>query len=357
MSEAIKTSIRAELVSQGFCDVGFAPPSLLTRDQARLRQFIENGEHGTMDWMAKNWHKRTNPKILLPHAKTVIMAAMNYAPQNNPLDYLQQKSAGNISVYARNRDYHDVIKKRLRIVASHMVQSYNCQVRLFVDTAPLAEKALAALASLGWQGKHTNLVSRQFGSWLFLGAILTDLTLPPDKPHAHHCGQCRKCLDICPTQAFSAPYKLDVRKCLSYLTIEHKSSIPVHYRSLLGNRIYGCDDCLAVCPWNKFAKTANDNAYHARNELNNPPLKNFLKLNEASFRNLFTKSPIKRIGFERFIRNVLIAAGNSHDRELLSGIQAWCEHPSPIIAECAQWAKTQIITSLQIKPQSQNSDQ
>jgi epoxyqueuosine reductase len=279
----------------------------------RLKHWLDDGHHGTMEWMAEHKDRRASPQALWPEARSVIMLGLNYGPDEDPLLTLDQSTNGTISVYARHRDYHDVIKGRLKQLAQKLAVRTGGGVKVFVDTAPLMEKPLAQAAGLGWQGKHSVLVSRDLGNWLFLGAILTTLDLPPDEPETDHCGSCRRCLDVCPTNAFPAPYVLDSRRCISYLTIEHKGPIDRDLRPLMGNRIYGCDDCLAVCPWNKFAETAREAKLQARDDLKAPPLVDLLGLDDTAFRNKFTGSPIKRTGRDRFIRNVLIAAGNAGD--------------------------------------------
>ncbi len=290
--------------------------------------------------------RRGAPAALWPDVRSVVMLGVNYGPAGDPLATLAKKQSGAISVYARNRDYHDVMKGRLKPLAAWLVQAARpaaLNVKVFVDTAPVMEKPLAAAAGLGWQGKHTNLVSRQFGSWLFLGALFTDLALPPDPPEEDHCGRCRACLDVCPTKAFPAPYQLDARRCISYLTIEHKGHIAPEFRAAIGNRIYGCDDCLAVCPWNKYAKEAREAKLIARDDLAAPPLAELVALDDSGFRRLFAGGPIKRLGHTRFLRNVLIAIGNSGDAELAPAAQARLEHASPLVRAAAIWALKQLI--------------
>jgi len=294
-----------------------------------------------MTWMAETVERRADPRTLMRGARSVILLGLNYGPDGDPLAALKRPGAGAISVYARHRDYHDVLKGKLKQLAGFLVQAARpakADVKVFVDTAPLMEKPLAALAGLGWQGKHTNLVSREFGSWLFLGAILTDLDLPPDRPETDHCGQCRACLDICPTGAFPAPYRLDARRCISYLTIEHKGPIPRELRRAIGNRIYGCDDCLAVCPWNKFASVGREAKLAARADLEAPPLADLARLDEASFRSLFAGGPITRAGRERFLRNVMIAIGNSNDPALADAAVARLDDQAPLVRGAAIWA-------------------
>jgi epoxyqueuosine reductase len=313
---------------------------------ARLQEWIAAGRHGDMDWMPETAARRAAPAALWPDVRSVVMLGVNYGPTGDPLAALAEKHSGAISVYARNRDYHDVMKGRLKLLAAWLVQAArpaSLNVKVFVDTAPVMEKPLAAAAGLGWQGKHTNLVSRQFGSWLFLGSLFTDLALPPDTPEEDHCGRCRACLDVCPTKAFPAPYQLDARRCISYLTIEHKGHIPPEFRTAIGNRIYGCDDCLAVCPWNKYAKEAREAKLTARADLAAPPLAELVALNDSGFRRLFAGGPIKRLGHARFLRNVLIAIGNSGDAALAPAARARLEHISPLVRAAAVWALKQLI--------------
>jgi epoxyqueuosine reductase len=294
-----------------------------------------------MGWMAETFERRADPRKLMADARSIVVLGLNYGPEADPREALGRRDAGAISVYARHRDYHDVIKGKLKELAAFLVAAARpekADVKVFVDTAPLLEKPLAARAGLGWQGKHTNLVSREFGSWLFLGAILTNLELPPDPAELDHCGQCRACLDVCPTGAFPAPYQLDARRCISYLTIEHEGPIPRELRPAMGNRIYGCDDCLAVCPWNKFASEGREAKLAARADLNAPPLAELARLNEASFRSLFAGGPIKRIGRARFVRNVMIAIGNSNDRSLAKVAVNRLDDDSSLVRGAAVWA-------------------
>jgi epoxyqueuosine reductase len=334
----MKTRISEQARALGFDAVGFTLPLIDPTARTGLQEFIARHHHGDMQWMADKADRRSDPALLWPEAKSVVVVGHNYAPPENPLVKLTQKSIGNISCYAQGDDYHDVMKKKLRELAAWIAKEFSCEVKLFVDTAPVMEKSLAAAAGLGWQGKHTCLVSREFGNWLFLGSVFTTLELPAELQTNDHCGSCRQCLDICPTQAFTAERKIDARRCISYLTIEHKGQIPIEFRKAISNRIYGCDDCLAVCPWNKFAETAQESAYHARAQLKNPPLAELLALDDAAFRALFRKSPIKRIGRDRFVRNALIAAGNSDDLSLLPAITALKTDASSLVAEMAAWA-------------------
>ncbi len=291
-----------------------------------------------MDWMAETLERRSHPNAMWPDGRSLIMLGVNYGPDENPLDGLKDKGSGLISVYARGDDYHEVIKARLKAFARWLVDETGCELKVFVDTAPLMEKPLAAAAGLGWQGKHTNLVSRDFGSWLFLGAVMTTLEIAPDAPERDHCGSCTACLSACPTDAFPRPYALDARRCISYLTIEHKGPIPRELRAAMGNRIYGCDDCLAVCPWNKFAETGRTMKLAAREHLKRPALADLARLDDAAFRALFTKSPVKRIGRDRFVRNVLVAIGNSGDPALAPVAADLLTDPAPVVRGAAVWA-------------------
>lgn len=326
----------------GFDDVRIAPADGIPQAGDRLRGFLDKGYHGTMAWMADTAERRASPPALWPEVKSVIMLAMNYgpdgSPENHPLAHLNDGSTGGISVYARHRDYHDIIKGRLKELAGFLVSRAGGDVKVFVDTAPVMEKPLGEAAGLGWQGKHTNLVSRELGSWFFLGAIFTTLDLPPSGAETDHCGSCRACLDSCPTGAFPAPYQLDARRCISYLTIEHPGPVPAEFREAIGNRIYGCDDCLAACPWNKFASAAREARLIAREDLKNPKLADLLALDDTAFRKLFSGSPIKRIGRNRFLRNVLIAAGNSGLPELTDKVRPLLKDPDPVVRGTAVWA-------------------
>ena len=336
-------AIRAEAERLGFDAIGFAPARLGPEARERLQAFLTAGMHGGMGWMESRADQRADPRALWPEARSVIALGLSYAPDTDPLESLAWRDRATISVYARNRDYHDVVKKRLKALARWIVAEYaDSGVKVFVDTAPVMEKPLAQQAGLGWQGKHTNLVSRTHGSWLFLGEIYTTLDLSPNAPEIDHCGTCSRCLDICPTKAFPAPYRLDARRCISYLTIEHHGPIPEEFRKPMGNRIYGCDDCLAVCPWNKFAATHQEPAFAPRAELTAPKLADLAALDDAAFRALFSGSPIKRIGRNRFIRNVLIAIGNSGDPSLQETVRALCADADPVVAEAAAWAAAQL---------------
>ena len=334
----IKEAIRARALAEGFSAAGFAAPLAGPRPE-RLSTFLREGFHGDMDWLANRAEQRADPATLWPGVKTVLSLALNYGPERDPLEQLQHKERGAISVYAQSRDYHDVVKKKLKALGGWIAQRFGGELKVFVDTAPVMEKPLAEAAGIGWQGKHTNLVSRQFGSWLFLGEIYLALELPADAAETDHCGACHACLDICPTQAFPAPYRLDPRRCISYLTIEHKGPIPHEFRKAIGNRIYGCDDCLAVCPWNSFARSAAANrAFLPRAELAAPRLADLLALDDAGFRRLFAGSPIKRIGRDRFVRNCLYAAGNSGDGALAEPVRALLGDPDEAVGDAARWA-------------------
>ena len=295
-----------------------------------------------MDWLARHAERRASPDRLWPAARTAIVCAMNYAPPNDPLPELAQGTHGYISVYARHRDYHDVLKGRIKQLAQQLESRWGGEVKVFVDTAPLLEKPLAQAAGIGWQGKHTNLLSRRFGSWLFLGEILTTLDLPADAPEGDHCGHCRRCLDACPTDAFAAPYQLDARRCISYLTIEHAGQIPRDFRAAMGNRIYGCDDCLAVCPWNKFAQAAHEAKLQANPSNVGPPLAELARLDDAGFRSRFAASPVKRTGRDRFVRNVLVAIGNSGEPALAEVAEGLLDDQSPLVRGMAVWALSRL---------------
>ncbi|WP_461305767.1 tRNA epoxyqueuosine(34) reductase QueG [Albidovulum sp.] len=326
---------------EGFSAVGFCAPSAIPEAAGRLAAFVAAGRHGQMGWMAERMAWRGDPAALWPEARTVIMLAEVYSPGYDPLAVLAQKARGAVSCYAQGRDYHDLVKKRLKRLGRWLIEaarkvSVPAEIKVFVDTAPVMEKPLGQAAGLGWQGKHTNLVSRDLGSWFFLGAIFTTLDLPKDEAETDHCGSCRACLDICPTGAFPAPYQLDARRCISYLTIEHRGPVDEELRPLLGNRIYGCDDCLAVCPWNKFAARARETGYAAR--VGAPDLAELAALDDAAFRARFAGSPIKRIGRGRFVRNVLYAIGNSGLSRLEPAARALCSDPDPAVADAASWA-------------------
>ena len=335
LSDALQDRAKDE----GFVAFGIAPGLLAPAAGVRLQQWLKDGLHGEMLWMESRTDERANPDVLWPEVKSVIMLGMSYAPPHDPMVLADQDTRARISVYAQGRDYHDVVKGALKRLAGWLAHEAGAGVKVFVDTAPVMEKALAQSAGLGWQGKHSNIVSREHGSWLFLGAIYTTAELDPALPEDDHCGSCRLCQDICPTNAFPAPYRLDARRCISYLTIEHKGPIDPVLRPLMGNHIYGCDDCLAVCPWNKFAETAAAHkAFLPRAELVAPQIADLLTLDDAAFRKLFSGSPIKRIGRDRFIRNVLIAAGNGTDVGLIAQIEGLLADPEPVVRGAAIWA-------------------
>ncbi|MEM0948361.1 MAG: tRNA epoxyqueuosine(34) reductase QueG [Pseudomonadota bacterium] len=337
MGDTLKSRLLAEALNVGFAEARICRPDAVDVRSA-LRTFTAAGFHGQMAWLEDRQEWRGRPASLWPAARSILLLADLYAPEEPALSGLSQPDAGNISVYARGRDYHDVIKKRLKRLGRWLIGEAGGEIKVFVDTAPVPEKALGQAAGLGWQGKHTNLVSRRLGSWFFLGAIFTTLKIEPDTPETDHCGSCRACLDVCPTDAFPSPYQLDARRCISYLTIEHKGPIDVPLRSALGNRIYGCDDCLAVCPWNKFATTATETRYAARQDLISPPLAELAQLDDAAFRARFSGSPIKRIGRNRFVRNVLYAIGNSDSPELGAVAKGLVDDPDAAVADAARWA-------------------
>jgi len=337
-----KAAIRDRALELGFDAVGFAAPRLAEGARADLADYLARGYHGDMGWLAKNAERRGDPAVLWPEAKSAILLGLDYGPAEDPRRLQEARERGAISVYARGRDYHDVLKKRLKALARWVHENFAAEVKVFVDTAPVMEKPLAQAAGLGWQGKHTNLVSRRLGSWFFLGAIFTTLELAPDTPHDDHCGACRRCLDICPTAAFPAPYQLDARRCISYLTIELKGPIPRELRPLIGNRVFGCDDCLAVCPWNKYAQAAAEVKLQARDDLAAPRLADLARLDDAGFRKLFSGSPIKRIGRNRFIRNVLIAIGNCAEPNLIGEIHPHLGDPDPLVRGAAVWALSRL---------------
>ena len=337
-TEKLVTELKTRAEALGFDAFGIARADSRPDLPEKLHTALAEGWHADMEWMAETEERRGDPRRLWDAARSVILLGVNYGPEIDPMDLLAEKSVGNISAYARNRDYHDIIKGRLKELAGLLARRAGANVKVFVDTAPLMEKPLAEAAGLGWQGKHSVLVSRTFGSWLFLGAILTDLNLPPDQPHAESCGSCTKCLDICPTNAFPAPFRLDARKCLAYYSVEHKGPIPREFRRPMGNRIYGCDDCLAVCPWNKFASVSREAKLRSRPEFERPALAELVQLDEAGFRTLFAGSPVKRIGHARFLRNALICIGNADDRALLPLVEARLNDSSPLVRGAAIWA-------------------
>jgi epoxyqueuosine reductase len=357
----LKKALAREAQALGFDCIGVTDPGITSEAGKHFQKFLEAGAHGDMDWLAADPERRMDPRVLWPGVRSIIMLGVNYGPNENPLALLAKRSRGAISAYAQGDDYHDVIKKRLKTLARWLAATTGDEVKVFVDTAAVMEKPLAQAAGLGWQGKHTNLVSREYGSWLFLGAIFTASELPRDEADIDHCGSCTACQEICPTAAFPAPYKLDARRCISYLTIENKGPIPHEFRKSIGNRIYGCDDCLAVCPWNKFAQEGREAKLAARAELRAPSLAELARLDDAAFRALFAKSPVKRIGRDRFVRNVLIAIGNSGDAALARDAERLLGDESPLVRGAAVWALSQLMApdafaALAIKTTSSEAD-
>jgi epoxyqueuosine reductase len=339
---ALLDALRAEALALGFDTLGITAPDAIPQAGVHLEQFLAMDRHGDMDWLVAKADRRRHPNALWPAARSIIMLGLNYGPDDDPLGRLAQVERGNVSIYAGRKDYHVVVKKRLKALARWLLAQAGGEVKVFVDTAPVMEKPLAQAAGLGWQGKHSNLVSREFGSWLFLGSIFTTLSLPPDAAETDHCGGCQRCLDICPTVAFPAPYQLDARRCLSYLSIEHQGHIGLEFRQPMGNRIFGCDDCLAVCPWNKFATMAHDATMAPRPGLGTPALEALLQLDDAAFRSLYAGTPVKRLGRDRFLRNVLIAAGNSGNGRLSVLIEPLLADPSPLVRAMAVWALSRL---------------
>lgn len=335
----LKARVVSQALAEGFVACRVCRPDAVPDVPERLGAFLEAGYHGQMGWMGERVSWRGDPSVLWPEAKSIIMLAESYAPEHDPLAILERPDLGAVSVYAQGRDYHDVVKKRLKRLARWLIEQEACQVKVFVDTAPVPEKALAQVAGLGWQGKHTNVVSRDWGNWAFLGSVFTTLELEPDAAEVDRCGSCTACQDVCPTDAFPEPYKLDARRCISYLTIEHKGPVDEALRGKLDNRIYGCDDCLAVCPWNKFAVAASDMRYHGSA---GGTLAELVVLDDAAFRLRFSGSPIKRIGRDRFVRNVLYAIGNSGDASLRGLVQGLCEDADPAVADAARWAVSRL---------------
>ena len=350
MSADLKAKLEVQARAEGFVGISVCRPDAAPETAGRLKAWLAEERHGQMGWMAERVEWRGRPAALWPEARSVVMLAESYAPEGDPLAVLECRDRGAISVYAQGKDYHDLVKRRLKRVGRWLIEEAaregrTCEIQVFVDTAPVMEKPLAAAAGLGWQGRHTNLVSREFGSWLLLGAIATTLELTPSAPEKDHCGSCRACLDACPTDAFPAPYVIDARRCISYLTIEHKGPIPAELRPRMGNRIYGCDDCLAACPWNKFAVLGREAKLAARAENDAPPLADLVGLDDAAFRARFPKSPIKRVGRDRFVRNVLVAIGNSGDAALLPQVEARLEDASPLVRGAAVWALGRLASS------------
>ena len=334
----LKARLQKKSQSEGFDDMRICRPWSVPQVSERLNKFLDKGYHGQMNWMAERSQWRSDPSALWPEARSVIIFAQSYAPDHDPRSILFEREKAAISVYALNKDYHKIVKKQLKAIASWLIAEAGGHVKVFVDTAPIPEKPLGHAAGLGWQGKHTNLVSRKLGNWFFIGSVFSTLDLPTDASEEDHCGSCTKCMMACPTEAFPAPYQLDARRCISYLTIEHKGPVAPELREKLGNRIYGCDDCLAACPWNKFAQDAREVRYHAREDLIEPRLVELVTLNDADFRQKFSGSPIKRIGRDRFVRNVLYAIGNSGESTLCQSAQNLCGDSDPVVAEAARWA-------------------
>ena len=337
--------VKAEAKAIGFDLCRITRPDAIPQTPERLAAFLGAGYHGTMAWMAETQARRADPRVLWGDVRSIVLFGLNYGPETDPRAVLEKPDRAAISVYARNRDYHDIIKGRLKEIATRFAARSKQDVKVFVDTAPVMEKPLAAAAGLGWQGKHTNLVSRDFGSWLFLGSMFTTADLVADEPERDRCGSCHACLSSCPTDAFPAPYRIDARRCISYLTIEHKGVIDPALRVRMGNRIYGCDDCLAACPWNKFAAAASEMKLKAREDLNEPAIADLLKLTDGEFRAFFSGSPVKRIGRDRFVRNVLIAAGNSGDRSLIAPCRALLEDAAPVVRAMAVWALSRLMAA------------
>jgi len=345
----IKEAIREKALAAGFDDAGFATAVDDGSSGTHLAAFLARGLHGDMDWMARTAERRASPRALWAEARSVVVLGASYAPADDPLASLARRDRATVSVYARGRDYHDVLKKRLKGLGRWMADTYACSVKVFVDTAPVMEKPLAARAGIGWQGKHTNLVSRRLGSWFFLGEVFTTLDIPPDTPATDLCGTCDRCRDACPTDALAQPYRIEPRRCVSYLTIEHKGVIAPELRAAMGNRIYGCDDCLAACPWNKFSAPTADNSFAARDELAAPRLADLVRLDDAGFRHLFAGSPIKRTGRDRFVRNVLIAIGNSGDASLADAARERLGDASPVVRGMAVWALSRLLDRPQME--------
>jgi len=357
-----KPSSLQKVLLEKALEAGFDRAAITTPEKSpdisgQLTAFIESGFHGDMNWIETKRDRRAHPSALWPDVKSILVLGMNYGPDHDPLENLDRRDRANISVYARHRDYHDVVKKRLKRIARWLSEEHGAQVKVFVDTAPVAEKPLAQAAGLGWLGKHTNLVSAEYGSWLFLGSIFTDIAFAPEAPESDHCGTCQSCLDICPTDAFPAPYKLDARRCISYLTIEHTGHIAKEFRASMGNRIYGCDDCLAVCPWNKYASAAAESAFHARAELQAPFLTELAGLDDAAFRTLFSGSPVKRIGRNRFVRNVLIAIGNSGAQTPPDIVVELLRDSSPLVRAMAVWALGQLAPEMAVEQRQAHLEQ
>ena len=338
-AEALKAALRAEARAEGFDAFGVTKPQAIGDVGRHFEDWIAEGAHGDMDWLARTRERRADPNALWPQARSVIVLGLNYGPDEDPLELLAQRGCGAISVYARGDDYHELIKGKLKRIGQWLVREGGGEIKVFVDTAPVMEKPLAAAAGLGWQGKHTNLVSREFGSWLFLGAIFTTIELPSDEAESDHCGNCRACLDICPTAAFPAPYQLDARRCISYLTIELKGSIPLELRPLVGNRVFGCDDCQLVCPWNRYAQLTPEADFQVRNGLDSAELAGLFAWTEDEFRQRMSGSAIRRIGYERWLRNLAVGLGNAPGSEsVLAALRSRAQHPSALVREHVAWA-------------------
>lgn len=348
-SQALKKEIKAAAHKLGFDVVAFTSPTGIEKNAAFFDQFIKKDRHGEMKWLEEKADRRRSPLTLWSDTKSIIILAMNYGPDHNPLSRLEHKNNGTISVYAKGKDYHDVVKKKLKVIARQIHRDHNADVKVFVDTAPVMEKPLSEKSGIGWQGKHTNLVSRDFGSWLFLASIFTTLEIEPDQPAKDQCGSCRACLDICPTNAFSKPYQLDARRCISYLTIEYKGHIDLEFRKAMGNRIYGCDDCLSICPWNKYAKLTTEKHYFPRVEIDHPKLNDLARLDDKNFRKIFSGSPIKRVGRDYFIRNVMIAIGNSGNKNHIPLLISKLDEQSPHIRAMAVWALKELCPAPQFE--------
>jgi epoxyqueuosine reductase len=349
--QAIREAIRAEALALGFDAVGFARAQLAEVARDNLAEYLRRGYHGDMGWLADKAARRGDPQVLWPETKTIVVLGLAYSPEDDPMEVVAHPDRGAISVYARGRDYHDTVKKRLKALGRWVASQWPGELKVFVDTAPVMEKPLAQQAGLGWQGKHTNLVSRDFGSWLFLGELYLSLELEPDPPEADHCGSCRRCLDACPTHAFPAPYRLDARRCISYLTIEHRGPIPHQFRAAIGNRIYGCDDCLAACPWNKFAAAAKEPDFLPRAALTAPKLAEMARLDDAGFRTMFAGTAVKRLGRDRFLRNVLVAIGNGPpgDPDLIEAAETCLQDGSPLVRATAAWACSRLAPGADIR--------
>jgi epoxyqueuosine reductase len=356
-STDIREAIRAKAIELGFAAAGFCRAEGAAEDAAHLAGYLGAGRHGDMDWMARTPDRRADPRTLWPEARSVVVLGINYGPRVDPAAAPERPERGRISVYAQGRDYHDLVKKRLKVLARWMAETYAAEVKVFVDTAPVMEKPLAMRAGIGWQGKHTNLLSRDFGSWLFLGEVFTTLELPPDPPAVDHCGSCNLCREACPTDALPEPYRIDPTRCISYLTIEHKGDIAPELAARMGNRIYGCDACLAACPWNKFAPAADEPAFLPSIHLTEPRLEDLASLDDGSFRECFSGSPIKRTGRDRFVRNVLTAIGNSGQQRLAAAARKLADDPSPLVRHAATWALERLVNHRGTETQRQKKEE